>query len=165
MKRKYPNKKKRKGFWKRYEQANIKDYRQAWDLAIEIIVEEDIPFTFSKRGRTPNLTRIEVVAMTIVHVYFTLDFRETEHMLTLLINKHLDHSNCVRWFGKLNLTYVDNLVFILHHRITQIDNSGDYIADSTEAICDRLKHVIKAGKDHYYHDTWKSYTSLFNISL
>ena len=33
---KYPNKTKRIGFWKVYEQANIKDFRKVWDTALEI---------------------------------------------------------------------------------------------------------------------------------
>jgi len=96
MKSKHPNKKKRKGFWKRYEQANIKDFRKVWNTVMGFITEENIPFVFSTKGRNPNLTRKEIIGMAIVHVYFNLDFRETEHLIKLLINKQLDHSNCVR---------------------------------------------------------------------
>jgi hypothetical protein len=121
MNRKYPNKKKRKGFWKRYERADIKNFRKVWDTAMSFIVEENIPFVFSKRGRKPNLTRKELVCMAILHVYFDLDFRETEHLIKLLIHKQLDHTNCVRWFGKLNQDYVNDLVFSIHKKIVGID--------------------------------------------
>lgn len=155
MKHKYPNKKKRKGFWKRYEKADIKDYRKVWNVAMSFISEQDIPFEFSKIGRKPNLTREELVCMSIMYVYFDLDFREVEHLLYLLINKQLDHSNCIRWFGKLDLNYINDLVFSIHKKIIEIDNNGDYITDSTNATCDRLKSTIKAGEETYYHITWK----------
>ena len=100
---KYPNKKKRRGFWKRYERANIKDYRKVWDFCIDIIDEDKIPFVFSNAGRKPNLSRKEYVCMSILHAYFDLDFRETEQLAKILSGKQLDHTNCVRWFGKLNV--------------------------------------------------------------
>lgn len=151
----YPNKKKRKSFWKYYEQSQIKDFRKVWDLTQSLISEDKIPFEFSKRGRRPNLTKIEYVCMSVLHVYFDLDFRETEHLLPLLINKNLDHSNCVRWFGKLTPNYINNFVFNVHKKIIGINDAGDYIADSTKATCDRLKIVEKAGEDLFYHVTWK----------
>src|SRR3989344_1631688 len=152
---KYPNKKKRERFWKYYEQANLKDYRKAWDTTMLFISEKDIPFKFSRRGRIPNLTKKEYVCMSVLHVYFELDFRETEHLLHLLINKNLDHSNCVRWFGKLTVEYINDLVFKVHKKIIGINDAGDYIVDSTKATCDRLKIVEKAGEDLLYHITWK----------
>ena len=152
---KYPNKKKRRGFWKRYERANIKDYRKVWDFCIEFIDKDEIPFVFSNIGRKPNLNKKEYVCMSILHAYFDLDFRETEHLLPLLINKNLDHSNCVRWFGKLTVDYINDLVFKVHKKIIGINDAGDYIADSTKATCDRLKVINKAGEDLFYHITWK----------
>ncbi|MFH1209802.1 MAG: hypothetical protein V1663_03365 [archaeon] len=155
MKRKYPNKKKRKGFWKRYEQAQIKDYRKVWDTAMSFIAEKSIPFTFSKIGRKPNLTRKEYVCMSITYVYFDLDFRELEYLIELLTQKRLDHTNCVRWFGKLDLNYINDIVFSIHKKIIGIEDVGDYITDSTKATCDRLKITNDGGKDTYYHITWK----------
>lgn len=154
MKHKYPNKKKRIGFWKRYERANIKDFRKVWKTAMSFIAEESIPFMFSRRGRKPNLTRKEYVCMSIMYVYFDLDFRELEHLLLLLTGKQLDHTNCVRWFGKLNLNYINDIVFRIHNKIIGIDNVGDYIADSTKATCDRLKITNDGGTDTFYHITW-----------
>lgn len=152
---KYPNKKKRKGFWKRYERANIKDYRKAWNTAMQFIEEEDIPFKFSSRGRKPNLTKREIVCMAIMHAYFELDFRETEHLIKLLIDKQLDHSNCVRWFGRLTQYYINSLVFKIHKKILEIDDVGDYIADSTKLTCDRYQKIIRQGEEFLELETWK----------
>ena len=162
---KYPNKIKRPGYWKYYEQARIKDYRKVWDTAISFISEEDIPFRFFTRGRKPNLTRKELVCMAILYVYFDLDFREVEHLLSLLTNKHLDHSNCVRWFGKLTQKYVNDLVFKVHKKILGIDNTGDYIADSTTVTCDRYKKVIKAGEGLLKLQTWKLHTMVIYLTM
>ena len=155
MKHKYPNKKKRKGFWKRYEQANIKDFRKVWNTSMGFIVEEDISFSFSKKGRKPNLTKKEIVCLSIIHVYFNLDFRTTEHLIKLLTGKKLDHTNCVRWFGKLNLNYINNLVYKIHKKIIGIDDVGDYIADSSNVTCDRLKIKNNVGEEEFHHITWK----------
>lgn len=165
---KYPNKKKREGFWKRYERADIKDYRKVWDTAMEFIDELEIPFEFHKRGRKPNLTKKEIVGMAIMYVYFGLDFREVEHLLELIIEKQLDHSNCVRWFGKLTQEYVNNLIFKVHEVIIGIDNAGDYIADSTKLTCDRYHKVIRRGVEILELETWKIHIFvmyLFNLGL
>lgn len=152
---KYPNKKKRRGFWKRYEQSDIKDFRKVWNISMGFILEKDIPFSFSMSGRKPNLTRKEYVCMSILYVYFNLDFRETEQLIKLLTGKKLDHTNCVRWFGRLNLEYVNNLVFKIHKKIIGIDDSGDYITDASTVTCDRLKTINKAGEELFIHETWK----------
>lgn len=155
MSLKYPNKKKREGFWKRYERADIKNYRKIWDTVMQFIEEDEIQFKFSKRGRKPNLTRKEIIGMAIMYVYFELDFREVEQLLKLLIDKQLDHSNCVRWFGKLTQEYVNNLVFSVHKAILEIDNAGDYIADSTKLTCDRYHKIIRRGVEILELETWK----------
>src|SRR3989344_6325691 len=152
---KYPNKKKRRGFWKRYERANIKDYRKVWDFCIEFIDKDEIPFVFSNIGRKPNLNKKEYVCMSILHAYFDLDFRETEQLVKILSGKQLDHTNCVRWFGRLNAEYINNLVFEIHKKIIGIDNAGDYIADSTQLTCDRLEEQTIADEDEYHHITLK----------
>lgn len=165
---KYPNKKKRKRFWKYYEQAKIKDFRKVWEITKSFISEDEIPFEFSRRGRKPNLTKAEYICMSVLHVYFDLDFRETEHLLHLLINKNLDHSNCVRWFGKLTPNYINSLVFKVHKKIIGINDAGDYIADSTKVTCDRYKQVIMAREDTLAYQTWKLHTLvlyLINLGL
>lgn len=148
---KYPNKIKRSGYWKKYERAQIKDYRKVWNITMSFIIEKDIPFIFSKLGRTPNLTRKEYVCMSILHTYFNLDFRETEHIIELLIGKQLDHTNCTRWFGKLTQEYVSHLVFNVHKKIIGIENIGDYIVDATKISCDRLEIVENIGENQFKH--------------
>ena len=91
---KYPNKKKRKGFWKRYEQATIKDFLKVWDVTLKFVKNSNIPFRFSKFGRRPNLSKEEYVCMAVLYAYFNLDFRETEHLIALITGKQLDPSNC-----------------------------------------------------------------------
>ena len=135
---------------------------------MQFITEDAIPFAFSRRGRKPNLTRKEIVGMAIMYVYFELDFREVEHLLELIIDKQLDHSNCVRWFGKLTPEYIDNLVFKIHKAILRIDDAGDYIADSTKLTCDRYHKVIRRGEEILELDTWKIHVLvmyLFNLGL
>ncbi|HLC57315.1 MAG TPA: transposase [Candidatus Nanoarchaeia archaeon] len=122
---------------------------------MQFITEDAIPFAFSLRGRKPNLTRKEIVGMAIMYVYFELDFREAEHFLGLIIDKQLDHSNCVRWFGKLTPEYINNLVFKIHKAILKIDDAGDYIADSTKLTCDRYHKVIQRGEEVLELETWK----------
>jgi len=168
MKPKYPNKKKRKGFWKRYERASIKDYRKVWTTAISLAKEQGVPFEFSKRGRKPNLSKEEYVAMAVLYAYFGQDFREVEPLVKLLTVKGLDHSNCIRWFGRLNPKYVNSLVFAVHKKIVGIDDVGDYIADSTKATCDRLKPLFYRGSKQLEHTTWKLHILIqyiFSIGL
>lgn len=155
MKSKYPNKKKRKGFWKRYERASIKDYRKVWTTAINLALEQGVPFEFSEKGRKPNLSKEECVAMAVLYAYFDDDFREVEQLVKLLTNKRLDHTNCTRWFGRLNKEYVNSLVFAVHKKTVGIDDAGDYIADSTKATCDRLKPAFYRGSKQFEHITWK----------
>src|SRR3989338_7125785 len=48
---KYPNKKKRKGYWKIYDRARIKDFRKIWDFSLEIVKKSGNPFPKKdKRG-------------------------------------------------------------------------------------------------------------------
>lgn len=156
MAHKYPNKKKRKGFWKKYEDADIKNHTKVWRITLELIREErNLPFSFSSTGRKPNLSKEEIVGMAVLYQYFDLDFREDEHLVFLLSGKQLDHSNCVRWFGRLTLDYVNRLVHAIHQKIIHVSDTGDYIADSTQLTCDRLKPVFRTGKDDFEHVTWK----------
>lgn len=155
MKRKYPNKKKRCGFWKVYEQSGIKDFRKVWNETLDLIDERSIPFIFSRFGRKPNLSRKEYVCMAIMYSYFDLDFRELENILPLLCGKHLDSSNCDRWFEKLTPQYINELIFQVHLKIIKVNEEGDYIADSTKITCDRLVLVENKGEDIWNHETLK----------
>ena len=56
---KYPNKKKRKGYWKTYDRARIKDFRKLWDFSLEIIKKLGNPFPKKdNRGRKPKLFQV-----------------------------------------------------------------------------------------------------------
>ena len=153
---KYPNKRKRTGYWKRYERASIKDYLLVWNTILLLINEKEIPFCKAKSGRKPKLTKKECVAISVMYVYFDIDFRELEYLTALLTGKHLDHTNCVRWFGKLTLPYVDQLVFAVHQRILmEVSSQGDYIADASTLTCDRLVAREQLGEMVFEHVTWK----------
>ncbi len=168
MKPKYPNKRKRKGFWKTYESAGIKDFRKVWNATRELAKEVGAPFKFSSRGRKPNLLPEEIVCMAVMYEYFDNDFRKVEQQVKLLSKKELDHSNCVRWFGRLTLDYINMLVYKVHKKITNVSNAGDYIADSTTLTCDTLIPVLKAGKTDFEHETWKFHALsqyIFTIGL
>jgi hypothetical protein len=157
--------KKRPSYWKNYERADIKDYRKVWDLTKQIVLEEGVPFERSKRGRPPKLQLWEYVCTSILYVYFNDSFRETEQLLKLLTGKSLDHSNIVRWFGKLNPTYIDKLVYRIHTKITQQSDEGDYIADSTTLTCDRYRERILRGEKVRDHITWKLHTFVQYLSV
>ena len=153
---KYPNKIKRHGYWKRYERAGSKDFLLIWNTILSIINPKDIPFRFAERGRKPTLAREECVAMAVMYASFpSLGFRSIEFLIAVLTGKHLDHSNCVRWFGRLTPSYGDVLVFQVHQRILEVSDEGDYITDSSEVLCDRLKQVEKDGNTILEHQTWK----------
>lgn len=140
------SRKKRKGYWKGYEKANIKDYRKVWNIAKTIVNKEGMPFKIKKRGRPPKLELWMYVCLAILYVYFDDPFRETEQLLTLLTKKRLDHSNIVRWFGKLNPSYIDKLVYEVHLQIIEENDEGDYMADSSGVRCDRYQDTIHRGE-------------------
>lgn len=164
---KYPNKIKRVGYWKQYERAGSKDFLLVWNAVLSIINPKDIPFRFAERGRKPTLTEEECVAMAVMYAYFpAIDFRSLEYLVALLTGKHLDHSNCVRWFGRLTVAYVDALVFQVHQRILDVSDIGDYITDSSEVLCDRLQQREKAGNVILEHQTWKLHLlSMYLVKL
>jgi len=90
-----------------------------------------------------------------LYVYFNDPFRETEQLLTLLTGKKLDHSNIVRWFGKLPKSYVDKLVFAVHIKIIAHSNEGDYLADSSGLTCDRYHDTFFRGENIRELVHWK----------
>jgi len=137
---------KRKGYWKAYEQADIKDYRKVWNIVKRIVQEEGIPFILQENGRKPNLPLWMYVGVAVLYVYFNDPFRETEKLLTLLTAKHLDHSNIIRWFSKLSPEYVDKLVYRVHLKIIAKSNDGDYVADSSGITCDRYHETLYRGE-------------------
>jgi hypothetical protein len=151
---KKPNKK-RKGYWKSYEKANIKDYRKVWNISKQIVKEEELPFKPSKRGRPPKLPLWMYPCLAILYVYFDDPFRGTEQLLTLLTGKTLDHSNIIRWFGKLNPDYIDKLVYNVHAEVIKQSDKGDYIADSSGVTCDRYRETVSRGQTIRELIDWK----------
>ena len=137
---------KRKGYWKAYEKADIKDYRKVWNITQEIVKKEGIPFKPKKMGRPPKLELWMYVCLAVLYVYFDDPFRETEQLLTLLTGKRLDHSNIIRWFGKLSPSYIDKLVYEVHLQIIKQSNEGDYLADSSGVTCDRYQDTLYRGE-------------------
>jgi hypothetical protein len=95
------------------------------------------------------------VGLGVLYVYFNDPFRETEELLKLLTGKSLDHSNIVRWFGRLDPTYIDKLVYRVHKRITKFSDEGDYMADSSGVACDRYQTTIYQGEEKRELIHWK----------
>lgn len=144
---KYPNKRKRKGYWKVYERARIKDFRKVWKFANRIVKRLGSPYKKKdNRGRKPNLSYIENAALCIILAYFNLSLRDAEGKVPLLTNKTLDHSNIDRWFERLDEEYVYEAARKLGARIESMFNDGCYIADSTEYTTTRYYELIDAGK-------------------
>ena len=140
------SRKKRKGYWKTYEQTSIKDYRKVWNITKQVVKKEGLPFKPKKRGRPPKLELWMYVCLAVIYVYFNDPFRETEQLLKLLTGKRLDHSNIIRWFGKLRPTYIDKLVYRVHLQIIKENDEGDYLADSSGVTCDRYQDTIHRGE-------------------
>jgi len=145
--RKYPNKKKRKGYWKIYDRARIKDFRKIWDFALEIVEENSCPFVKKdKRGRKPKFPRHYYAAFCIVMVYFDMSLREMEGTIPLLTKDTLDHSVIDWWFEKLDDEWILMAVRKLGDKIESMFKKGEYIADSTEYTTTRYKEIVNAGE-------------------
>jgi hypothetical protein len=147
--------KKRKGYWRGYEKANIKDYRIVWKTAEKIVKKEGVPFKVKNRGRPPKLELWMYVCIAIIYIYFNDPFRETEKLFNLLTNHSLDHSNIIRWFGKLKRSYVDKLTYEIHLEIIKQNNQGDYLADSSGVTCDRYQKTLYRGEETQELIHWK----------
>ena len=147
--------KKRKGYWKAYERADIKDYRKVWNITKQIVRKEELPFKLLKRGRPPKLPLWMYPCLAVLYVYFDDPFRETEKLLTLLTGKSLDHSNIIRWFGKLKRSYISSLTYEVHLQIIKENNKGDYVTDSSGVTCDRYQKTICRGETTQELINWK----------
>ena len=143
---KYPNKKKRKGYWKRYFRANIKNFRKIWDFLDEIIDELGVSFIKNKRGRYPKHTLRTLTKMCIFLVYFSFTLDEMVGLLELLEGKSLDRSNVDRWFIKFDKEYARKATQMLHEKIEKMFRGGEYITDATKFTMDRYQEVLHKGK-------------------
>lgn len=128
---KYPNKRKRRGYWKRYNKADIKNHRKVWSYLDEVIDKVGIPFDIPRRGTKPKLTR-EVYAKTIViMVYFDITLREMESSMELLEGDSIHFTNIDRWFMKADEEWVRAATQLLHEKIESMFRKGCYITDSS----------------------------------
>jgi hypothetical protein len=153
---KYPNKRKRKGYWKVYDRARIKDFRKIWQFAIEIVQEQGCPFVKKdKRGRKPKFVRDFYAAFCIVMVCFDFSLREMEGEIPLLANNTLDHSVIDWWFAQLDDEWVTKATRNLGDKIEAMFKKGEYIADSTEYTTTRYQEIIDTGTKKLVHSTMK----------
>ena len=145
---KYPNKKKRKGYWKIYDRARIKDFRKIWDFSLGIVRKLGNPFPKKdNRGRKPKLKRDCYAAICILLAYFDLSLRDMEGEVPLLTDKTLDHSTIEWWFEKLDEEYIRAAAKFLHRKIKSMFNKGEYITDSTKITTTRYAKIFHKGQD------------------
>ena len=129
---KYPNKHKRKGYWKRYRLSDINNLTKVWNFVDDIINEIGIPFIISSVGRKPKLGYSVYAKCVILLAYFDLTLREMESLLRVLEKDSIDFSNLDRWFTKAEINWVLNATRLLHSWIERMFRRGCYIADSTK---------------------------------
>ena len=145
---KYPNKRKRKGYWKRYDRARIKDFRKVWDFALEITAKLGNPFPKKdNRGRKTKLNRDFYAAICMVMVYFDRNLRDMEEEIPLLINDSLDHSTIDWWFEKLDEGFAKKATKHLHRKVKKMFKKGEYITDSTKITTTRYYKMIHKGEE------------------
>lgn len=134
----YPNKRKRKGYWKRYEQAGINNQRKVWEFLDEIIDELGLPFPNTARGAKPKMGKHIYAKMIVYLAYFDVTLREMESELELLEGNSIDFTNIDRWFLKADDDWVRKAMQLLHERIERMFHGGCYITDSTEVTTTQL---------------------------
>lgn len=143
---KYPPKRKRKGYWKAYDRARIKDLRKVKDLCLEIVRQIGLPYQEKKRGRRPNLKLEDYAAISIMLAYFDFSLRDMEGEIPLLFEGSLDHSNIDRWFEKLDGTWVEEAVKLLHGKIQAMFRKGEAIIDSTKITTTQYHEAFQVGE-------------------
>jgi hypothetical protein len=146
MSPKYPPKRKRKGYWKAYDRARIKDLRKVKDFCLEIVRQIGLPYEVKKRGRRPNLKLEDYAIISIMLAYFDLSLRDMEGEIPLLFDGSLDHSNVDRWFEKLDDEWVEKAVSSLHGKIKAMFRKGEAIIDSTKITTNRYYETFQVGE-------------------
>ena len=140
---KYPNKKKRKGYWKRYRRADIKNHRKVWSFLDEVIDELGLPFPVQMRGRKPKLAH-EVYAKTAVYlVYFDVRLRDMQSELHRLEGNSIDFTNIDRWFLKTDDEWVRKATQLLHEKMEPMFRKACYITDSTKVTTTRYYETTR----------------------
>lgn len=131
----YPNKLKHSGYWGRYEKSGGLVFKKVWNLILEVIDEEGMPFELSRASIAQLKFQDDVrvyAAFPIFMAYFNLNDRTMGGALEFLAGDRLDHANVNRWFQRLNPDYVQKLISALDEKISKIYGSEDhYIGDST----------------------------------
>jgi hypothetical protein len=144
---KYPNKKKRKGYWKIYDRARIKDFRKVFDFLLKIIRKLGNPFPKKdNRGAKPKFNRDFYPAFCIILAYFDLSLRDMEGEVTLLANSTLDHSTLEWWFERLDEDYIKKAIKHLHRKIKSMFKKAEYISDSTKITTTRYGKIMHKGE-------------------
>ena len=140
---KYPNKKKRKEYYKVYFRAKTKDLKKVWDFLDEIINELGNPFTKAKTGRPPNfVNNMQVyVKICIFLSYFDFKLDEMESLIQLMTGKKLHKSNIDRWFMRYPEEYSHMAGALLHSKIEKILDYGDYVTDATKISTTRYEKL------------------------
>jgi hypothetical protein len=147
MSLKYPNKRKRDGYWKTYDASEINNYRKVCGLALLIVQKMGNPFPKKdSRGRKPKLGREYYAVICIFMVYFDKPLREMEGLLPLLFGEGLDHSTIDWWFIQFDDQYAHEAVKLLHRKIKKMFSDGEYIADSTKITTTRYYEMIHKGE-------------------
>jgi hypothetical protein len=144
---KYPNKLKRKGYWKTYDRARIKDFRKVWDFSLRIVKKLGNPFPKKdKRGAKPKFDRDFYAVFCIIMAYFDLSLRDMEGEIPLLVGSALDHSTLEWWFEKLDEEYIKSAAKILHRKIKKMFKKAEYITDSTKITTTRYAKILHKGQ-------------------
>jgi hypothetical protein len=149
---KYPNKRKRAGYWSVYEQAGINDLRLVFDEIRDIV--QKVPEKKGGRGRPPNLSQRDLYCMFVFFTAFPSTLRELESYTWLLLRKELDHTNWSRWICRLDEQILDEATTELNRRMTA-RRRVEYIADSTPFTLSFYRALMHGGETILELVTWK----------
>lgn len=143
----YPNKRKRAGYWKNYENAGIKDRWKVWNFLDEVVDSCGLPFQRASRGRRPKLDLRHIAKIIVYMAYFDCVLREAETDLRLFVGETIDHTNIDRWFWKVDDLWIRDAVQMLHEKIEAITSDGEYVSDSTGIATDRYYETTALDSD------------------
>lgn len=143
-----PKQKEKKGYWKIYDRARIKDFRKIFGFSLEIAKKLGNPFPKKdNRGRKPKFDRDFYAAFCIILAYFDLSLRDMEGEVPLLTNETLDHSTIEWWFEKLDEEYIKKAAKFLHRKIKKMFKKAEYITDSTKITTTRYAKILHKGQE------------------
>ncbi|MFH1053357.1 MAG: transposase [Candidatus Woesearchaeota archaeon] len=140
---KYPNKIKRKGYWKAYEKSRINDYWVLWNEICNIIPK--VQHELEGRGRKPKLQLFYLYRLNVFCSCTNLTLRELEGLMPWLVKKRLNHCNLSRWFSKLDEKIIDDSIAKLNGIMTN-KTRVKYLADSSPFTLGFYRRIISSGK-------------------